>query len=87
VRISRVGQNGWKRLNHPRHGYKGELFFIANVRGVAQVITVELQIKPYALGLRQEAARAIGGVFENYIGAADGGYKGLYIAPAMEQIS
>ena len=74
------GQGGWKRLEVV-HGlmYRQAPYWVKDVRALAQIVTLELTIKPYALGLKQALAKGIGGVFEDYTGSSDGQYSGLYL--------
>lgn len=54
-------------------------YMAAGVREAGVFYTVNLTIKPYALGKRQRLASATGGVLENTYGTADGRSRGLII--------
>ena len=74
------GQDQWKRLEIVSATVnKGDMSFLHDVRSRAQVVTVSAEIRPYAFGLSQRLATAVGGVFEDYIGDVLGISRGLRI--------
>lgn len=77
------GQDQWRRLEIVHaETYKSDLYFLADIRSKAQMITVEAEIKPYIFGIRQRLAAAVGGVFEDYIGSPTGLARGLRVPEA-----
>lgn len=82
------GQDQWRRLVIV-YGYVSNTFVYnaADVRSKAQVITVSCQIKPYAYGIKQRLATAIGGVFEDYLGYAPGLARGVRVPEATTNLA
>lgn len=58
---------------------KSSLYSVYNIREKAQIFSVNLVLKPYAMGIKQIVGTGKGGLIEDWIGAPDGVSRGLQI--------
>lgn len=78
------GQGGWLRYE-VRHAQPPSIvarYGETDFRARNVVVRLNLEISPYAEGLRQRLASATGGVLEDTVGTIDGRSRGLMIPPA-----
>lgn len=82
------GQDQWRRLEIVSATVKkSDLSFLADIRGKAQLVSVQAEVKPYIFGLPQRLGTAVGGVFEDYIGDPLGISRGLRIPEATSNLA
>jgi len=77
------GQDGWLRYEilHGSATIADEYITPSRRQGYI-ILNVELVIKPFAIGLRQQLGSALGGVLEDTIGTLDGISRGLIVPEA-----